>query len=71
MGQNQVVTLGLVLLSGQQLLVVDLTLGLVLLDLQVVLPVLLDWWVVHGLVPGPRPRPAVGLDRPGGVSPVI
>ena len=53
MGQDQVVTLGLVLPPCQHLIIVDLALGLVLFDLQVVLPVLLDWWVVHDLVPRP------------------
>ena len=71
MGQNQVVTLGLVLLPGQHLLVVDLLLRLVLLDLEVVFLILQYWWIVLDCAPGPRPLPVVGLDRPGRVSLVL
>ena len=70
-GQNQVVTLGLVFLPGQHLVVVDIALDLVLLYFQVVPPVLLDWRVVHDLVPGPRPCPAVGLKDVAGIGPVL
>ena len=52
-GQDQVITLGLVLLPGKNLIVVDLLLRLVLLGLEVVLPVLRCWRIVLDHAAGP------------------
>ena len=60
-GQNQVVTLGLVLLPGQYLLVVTLAFGLVRLDHKVVFPILDDW----------SPRPVVFLDLTAKIGPLL
>ena len=70
-GQNQVVALGLVLLPGQHLLVVDLSLRLVFLDLEVVFLILQYRRIVHDRAPGPWTGPVPGLGCALRIGPVL